>query len=175
MEPAPGTYDWDWLDRAIATLGAAGLKVVLGTPTATPPRWMLTRHPDMLAVDQDGRPRGFGSRRHYDFSHRPYRAECARIRQRIGRALRRKPYVAAWQTDNEYACHNTALSYSSAALHAFRGWLAQRYQPTTALNRAWGNVFWPMDYADFNEIGLPDLTVDRGQSGACYGLSPFCQ
>jgi beta-galactosidase len=50
--------------------GAAGLKVVLGTPTATPPRWMLTKHPDMLALDREGRPRGFGSRRHYCFSHR---------------------------------------------------------------------------------------------------------
>ena len=53
MEPTPGTYDWDWLDRAIDTLGKAGLKVVLGTPTATPPRWMLTKHPDMLAVGID--------------------------------------------------------------------------------------------------------------------------
>ena len=43
MEPQPGQYDWGWLDRAIATLGAQGLKVVLGTPTATPPRWMLDR------------------------------------------------------------------------------------------------------------------------------------
>ena len=79
MEPTEGTYDWGWLDRSIETLGKAGLKVVLGTPTATPPRWMLTKHPDMLAVDENGKPRGFGSRRHYDFSHRPYRLECAKI------------------------------------------------------------------------------------------------
>ncbi len=64
LEPAPGDLRFDWLDRAIETLGAQGLKVVLGTPTATPPRWMLERHPDMLAYDRDGRPRGFGSRRH---------------------------------------------------------------------------------------------------------------
>ena len=79
MEPQPGRFDWGWLDRAFETLGAAGLKVVLGTPTATPPRWMADRLPDMFAVDRDGRPRGFGSRRHYDFSHAGYRAECARI------------------------------------------------------------------------------------------------
>ena len=40
---------------------------------------MLDRHPDMLAVDAQGRPRGFGSRRHYCFSHRGYRQDCARI------------------------------------------------------------------------------------------------
>ena len=159
MEPTPGTYDWDWLDRAIDTLGKAGLKVVLGTPTATPPRWMLTKHPDMLAVDKDGKPRGFGSRRHYCFSHRPYRAECAKIVTAMAERYGRNPHVAAWQTDNEYACHDTTLSYSPAATHAFRDWLAQRYQSPQALNRAWGNVFWSMDYAAFDEINLPNLTV----------------
>ena len=28
IEPTPGEYDWDWLDRAIDVLGAAGLQVV---------------------------------------------------------------------------------------------------------------------------------------------------
>jgi beta-galactosidase len=157
MEPQPGRLTLDWLDRAIDTLRDAGLKVVLGTPTATPPRWMLDRHPDMLAVDVQGRPRGFGSRRHYDFSHAGYLDECRRIvtilAERYGRI------VSAWQTDNEYACHDTVLSYSPAALGAFRDWLAQKYQSPDALNRAWGNIFWSMDYADWSEIGLPNLTV----------------
>ena len=159
MEPEAGRFDWGWLDRAIEVLGNAGLKVVLGTPTATPPRWMLTKHPDMLALDRDGKPRGFGSRRHYCFSHRPYRAECARIVTAMAERYGRNPHVAAWQTDNEYACHDTVLSYSQAATRAFRDWLAQRYQSPQALNRAWGNVFWSMDYASFDEINLPNLTV----------------
>ena len=161
MEPTPGKYDWDWLDRAIETLGNAGLKVVLGTPTATPPRWMLAKHPDMLALDRDGKQRGFGSRRHYCFSHRPYRAECAKIVTAMAERYGRNPHVAAWQTDNEYACHDTTLSYSAAATQAFRDWLAQRYQSPDALNRAWGNVFWSMDYGGFDEITLPNLTVPR--------------
>ena len=159
MEPAEGRYDWGWLDRAIAVLGAAGLKVVLGTPTATPPRWVLAKHPDMLAVDRNGNPRGFGSRRHYCFSHRPYRAECARIVTAMAERYGQNPHVAAWQTDNEYACHDTTLSYSPAATAAFRDWLAQRYQSPQALNRAWGNVFWSMDYDSFDDIALPNLTV----------------
>lgn len=159
MEPEPGRMEWGWLDRAIATLGAAGLRVVLGTPTATPPRWMLAKHPDMIALDREGRPRGFGSRRHYCFSHRGYRGECARIVTLMAERYGRNPHVAAWQTDNEYGCHDTVLSYSDAALHAFRNWLSRRYQSPQALNRAWGNVFWSMDYEGFDEIGLPHLTV----------------
>jgi beta-galactosidase len=159
MEPEPGRLDLDWLDRAIAILGDAGLKVVLGTPTATPPRWMLTKYPDMLAVDRDGRPRGFGSRRHYCFSHRGYRRECARIVTILAERYGRNPHVQAWQTDNEYACHDTVYSYSEAAKTGFRDWLAQKYQSPSALNRAWGNVFWSMEYGSFDEIGLPHLTV----------------
>ncbi len=159
MEPEAGQMDWDWLDRAIETLGRHGLKVVLGTPTATPPRWMLTKHPDMLGVDAQGRSRKFGSRRHYCFSHRGYRDECARIVALMSERYGRNRHVAAWQTDNEYGCHDTTLSYSPAARDAFRDWCAQRYQSPQALNRAWGNVFWSMDYAAFDEIELPNLTV----------------
>ncbi len=159
MEPRPGQIEFGWLDRAIATLGAAGLRVVLGTPTATPPRWMLDRHPDMLALDAHGRQRGFGSRRHYCFSHIGYRAECARIVTLLAKRYGANPHVAAWQTDNEYGCHDTTLSYSAAALAGFRDWLAQKYQSAAALNRAWGTVFWSMEYDTFDQIGLPNLTV----------------
>jgi beta-galactosidase len=159
MEPEPGRYDWAWLDRAIETLGAHGLKVVLGTPTATPPRWMIDRHPDMLPVGKDGQLRGFGSRRHYCFSHKGYRADCAKIVTELATRYGKNPVVAAWQTDNEYACHATTLSYSDAARQGFRDWLAQKYQSPDVLNRAWGNVFWSMEYRSFDEIGLPNLTV----------------
>jgi beta-galactosidase len=159
LEPEPGRLDWGWMDRAFDVLAGAGLGIVLGTPTATPPRWMLDRHPDMLAHDADGRPRGFGSRRHYCFSHEGYRAEAERITEELAKRYGRHPALGAWQTDNEYGCHDTILSYSPAARDAFRDWLAQRYQSVDALNRAWGNVFWSMDYADFDEIELPALTV----------------
>ena len=67
--------------------------------------------------------------------------------------------MAAWQIDNEYGCHDTAISYSNAARDAFRDWCARRYQSPDRLNQAWGNVFWSMDYAGFDEIELPNLTV----------------
>jgi beta-galactosidase len=121
LEPEPEALDFDWLDRAIEVLGAAGLRVVLGTPTVTPPRWMLTKHPDMLAMDAEGRPRGFGSRRHYCFAHQGYRAESRRITELLARRYGENPHVAAWQTDNEYGCHDTTISYSNAARAAI-GW-----------------------------------------------------
>jgi beta-galactosidase len=159
IEPESGRMDWGWLDRAIDTLHAAGLEVILGTPTATPPKWLIDTMPDMIAIDEQGRPRGFGSRRHYCFSHAGYRNEAARITRAVAQRYGRHPAVVAWQTDNEYGCHDTVLSYSAAARLAFREWLAARYGSVDALNRAWGNVFWSMEYRSFAEIDLPNLTV----------------
>ncbi|MFT5708163.1 MAG: beta-galactosidase [Oceanospirillaceae bacterium] len=161
IEPEPYQLDWQWLDNAVATLGDAGLNVVMGTPTATPPRWMLDKYPQMLAVDQHGDARKFGSRRHYCFSHVQYQQECARICQLMAQRYADNPYVQAWQIDNEYSCHDTTLSYSLAALQGFRHWLAQKYQTIAALNTRWGNVFWSMHYNSFSQIELPNLCVTQ--------------
>lgn len=159
LEPDPGALDMDWLEKAIDTLHGEGLQIVLGTPTATPPKWLVDQMPDMLAVDREGRKRVFGSRRHYCFSHQGYRAECARIVTALAKRFGEHPAVVAWQTDNEFGCHDTVRSYSDAALAGFRDWLAARYQSPQALNRAWGNVFWSMEYRSFDEVELPNLTV----------------
>lgn len=159
IEPTPGSFTWDWLDRAIDTLGAAGLDVMLGTPTATPPKWLIDAHPDILAVDADGHPRKFGSRRHYCFSSQVYREKAARITGAVAARYGTHAAITSWQTDNEYGCHNTVRSYSHEAARAFRVWLADRYADIAALNEAWGCVFWSQDYRSFDEIDLPNLTV----------------
>jgi len=159
LEPRPGQYDFAWLDDVFEILHAHGLTIVLGTPTATPPKWLVDQMPDMLAVDEHGHARGFGSRRHYCFSNESYRTECKRIVTDLAKRYGRHPALIAWQTDNEYGCHNTVLSYSSSARDGFRNWLAQKYQSPDALNKAWGNVFWSMEYCSFDEVELPNLTV----------------
>jgi beta-galactosidase len=159
LEPAPGKYQMGWLQEVLDLAGERGLSVVLGTPTATPPKWLVDRMPDMLPIDQEGRPKKFGSRRHYCFSHSGYRAESARIVTKLAETFGQHPALAAWQTDNEYGCHGTILSYSDAARVGFRTWLEDKYEAIERLNQAWGNVFWSMEYESFDEIDLPNLTA----------------
>jgi beta-galactosidase len=159
IEPEPGRFDWGWLDRAIETLHTAGLGIILGTPTATPPKWLVDQMPHMIALNAEGKPRKFGSRRHYCFSHLGYRAESARITRAIAERYGNHPAIVAWQTDNEYGCHDTAISYSDAAHSGFQSWLADHYHDIAALNAAWGNVFWSQEYNSFDAVDLPNLTV----------------
>ena len=160
LEPSEGQFNFEWLDRAFDTLHRHGLKVVLGTPTATPPKWVCDKYPDMFARDVQGNLRKFGSRRHYCFSHLGYREQCRDIVTRLAERYGSHPALGAWQTDNEYGCHDTTLSYSDAASIGFQKWLANKYgNDISKLNAAWGNVFWSMEYAGYHEIDLPNLTV----------------
>ncbi len=166
IEPKRDEFDFEWLDKAIETLGEAGLKIVLCTPTATPPKWLMDELPDIAPVDENGQVRGFGSRRHYSFSSPVWLKETARICNVIASRYGHNPHVAAWQTDNEYGCHNTVLSWGANDLKAFQNWLRRRYQSPSELNDAWGNVFWSMDVADFNAIALPNHTVTEANPAA---------
>ena len=114
----------------------------------------------MLAVDVQGRVRGFGSRRHYCFFHQGYIEECRRIVTLLGKSYGGNPHVAAWQIDNEFGCHDTTHSLLQRRARLGSGdWCAERYGSIGDLNAAWGNVFWSMEYRDFDEIDLPNLTV----------------
>lgn len=159
-EPEPGRYDFGWYDRALDTLGKAGLKVVACTPTATPPKWLIDRYPDILPVDPiTGHVRGFGSRRHYDFSSETYLRESIRITTALAERYGKHDAIVGWQTDNEIACHDTALSASPNARRAFQDWCRAKYGDIATLNKAWGNIFWSMEYRSFEEIEVPFLAV----------------
>ncbi|MDO6414943.1 beta-galactosidase [Sphingomonas sp. BIUV-7] len=155
MEPEAGRYDWGWLDRAVDTLSGAGLGVVMGTPTACPPEWMVARYPEILPVAKDGQVKGFGSRRYYSFSSLLYRRECARIAKAMADRYGRHKGVVGWQIDNEYGCHDTTYSYGAADLAGFRTWLRARYGTIARLNKAWGTVVWSQQSPSFEAIGLP--------------------
>ncbi len=159
MEPADGQFNWDWLDRAIETLAAEGLKVVLCTPTPTPPAWLVTAYPEVLPTDAQGRVRRFGSRRHVCANSPIYRRYSQRIATEMARRYGQHPAVMAWQIDNEFGCHQSTRCYCEHCARAFRVWLQKRYHNLEALNQAWGTEFWNQHYSAWEQIQPPNLTV----------------
>jgi beta-galactosidase len=157
MEPRPGDFEWGWLDDAIEVLHREGLKVVLCTPTATPPAWLVRAHPELLPWDAAGHVRDHGSRKHYDHASPVYREHSRRITEAIAGRYGRHPAIVGWQTDNEFGCHSTTRSYGPASQVAFRTWLEAKYGAVEALNEAWGNVFWSQEYGDWSQINPPGV------------------
>ncbi len=159
MEPAEGVFDWGWLDRAVETLASEGLQIVLGTPTPTPPAWLVRACPEILPVDAQGRVRRFGSRRHVCANSPAYRQHTERIVAALAQRYGTHPAVIGWQIDNEFGCHDTARCYCPRCTEAFRRWLKARYGTLDALNEAWGTAFWSQRYGDWAEIEPPILAV----------------
>lgn len=158
-EPRRGAFDWAGLDAVITACADTGLGVVLGTPTATPPVWLVRERPEVLSVGPDGRRRAPGSRRHTCPTSLAYREEADRIVTALGQRYGEHPAVVAWQIDNEPGNHDSARCWCEACQQAFGDWVAARYGTVGALNQAWGTAFWSGTYASFDEVALPVPTV----------------
>jgi beta-galactosidase len=166
MEPSQGVYEWDWLDRAIEVLAAEGLKVVMGTPTAAAPKWLVDLYPEILPVFEDGRARLHGSRRHATAASSRWREESARITEKMAIRYGQHEAVVGWQIDNELGSDDTVLLYGPEDTTGFRNWLARKYQSPERLNRAWGNVFWSMEVNSFEEVIPPGGAVSETNPAA---------
>ncbi len=155
FEPEEGRYQFELFDEAIARLGEKGIMTILGTPTATPPRWLTLAHPEVLRVDADGTVMQHGSRQHVCPSSEVFRDYSRRITQALAEHFADNPYVIGWQTDNELNCHFSEC-HCPACQAEFRAFLRRKYEDDIeALNAAWGNTFWSLTYRDFDEISTP--------------------
>ncbi len=155
MEPKEGVYDFSLFDEAIRRLGAHEIFTILGTPTATPPRWLTLAHPEMLRVDADGVTMQHGSRQHVCPSSAVFREYSRKITRAMAEHFADNEHVVGWQTDNELNCHFSECHCANCQ-REFQGYLRRRYGDNIeALNTAWGNAFWSLTYGDFDEIPTP--------------------
>ncbi|MGK9148331.1 beta-galactosidase [Plantibacter flavus] len=158
LEPRPGEYDFSGLDEILDLLHEAGIRVNLGTGTASAPPWLTHQHPEILPETEDGTTRYPGGRQAWCPSSAVFRRAALELVERVGARYGSHPAVALWHVSNELGCHN-ALCYDDESAEAFRGWLRARYATIDRLNTAWGTSFWSQQYSDFDEILPPRLTL----------------
>ncbi|WP_426738972.1 beta-galactosidase [Plantibacter sp. 2H11-2] len=158
LEPRPGEFDFAGLDEILDLLHEAGIRVNLGTGTASAPPWLTFRHPEILPETEDGTTRFPGGRQAWCPSSAVFRRYALELVERVAERYGAHPAVELWHVSNELGCHN-ALCYDDESAEAFRGWLRARYETIERLNTAWGTSFWSQQYSDFAEILPPRLTL----------------
>lgn len=158
MEPTEGAYDMGWLVRAVRLAAKYDIKVVIGTPTDTPPAWMTQKYPEVLRIDGDGKRLGHGGRRQFSISDPHYRQLSRDIVSRMAQALGHEPNVIGWQIGNEY----TDESYDPAAKAGWIDWLKNRYGTLDKLNDAWTTQYWSQTYSDWNQV---PFNTEKGNPG----------
>lgn len=154
IEPAEGEYRFDWLDAALDRLHAAGVRVILATPTASPPPWFTRRHPEALPITADGVRLVHGSRDTYNPAAPAYRDAARRITRVLADRYGSHPALVLWHIHNEYG----SVSYGPVTDVAFRAWLRNRYGDLDTLNATWNTAFWSQVYSDWDDILAPQRT-----------------
>jgi beta-galactosidase len=158
LEPSPGVYTFDWLDRVLDLLHAGGIAVDLATATASPPPWFSHAHPGTLPVDHSGRTLWPGSRQSWCPSSTVFTEAATGLTEQMARRYHDHPALALWHVSNEYACHN-APCYCDTCAGAFRTWLDKRYGDLDTLNAAWGTAFWSQRYTNLAQVLPPRIST----------------
>jgi len=173
LEPEEGEFDFAWLDQAIELAHRAGLKVILGTPTAAPPSWMGTLYPEVYRVDEQGRRHEHGIRAEVSITNPVYQVFCDRIVEKLAERYGQDPRVWGWQVDNEPSAFP---DFSESARQAFQAWLREKYGSIDAVNAAWGGSFWSTRYRSIDEVLLPNAVLaaeDKLSPHALVDLARF--
>ncbi len=175
VEPAPGSFDFSLFDRAIACLAKAGLKAILGTPSATPPIWLADAHPDILRLSPLGRRHDFGARRNICYNAPAYRAAARRLTAAIAERYGADPRVAGFPVDNEIGHEGSDRCACGHCQAAWAAWLERRYGTPAAMNERWGAVFWNTSYERFGQVPVPRAQPATGHNpGLLLDYDRFC-
>lgn len=161
VEQEEGRFEFGFFDRFLDLCEEKGMKVIFGTPTATPPAWLTEKYPEVLNATKDGVLYRHGGRRHYNYNSPVYQELSARIVEKEAEHYGGHPAIVGWQIDNELNCE-TSEFYSEADSAAFRVFLKEKYKTLDALNNAWGTVFWNQTYTDWKEIYVPRTVLNMG-------------
>ena len=148
LEPAPGKYRFDWLDRIMDRMAEHNFHVILATPSGAKPAWLATAHPEVCRVDENGLRQPYSRRHNHCWSSPVYRAKVREINSKLAKRYANHPALSGWHISNEYS----GSCYCDLCIDRFRSWLRERYGTLENLNRAWWNTFWSHIHTDWAEI-----------------------
>ncbi|HBY60014.1 MAG TPA: beta-galactosidase [Solibacterales bacterium] len=174
-EPRDGQFEFAWMDRALDKLHAAGIKVIMGTPTYSIPPWLYRKYPDILVTRFTSAPplgdpyhptyRGsttpgaYGPRQNMDLTHPEYRRHAERVIRSVVGHTAKHPAVIGFQVDNETGPNGL----TSPRIHRlFVDRLKEKYGTPQTLNKLWGFVYWGQLVDNWDEFPNSEGILNPG-------------
>ena len=171
LEPHAAEFQFAWLERCVEMARKRHIDVILCTPTAAPPVWLVQEHPEILPRDKNGTLIRFGGRRHYSPTAPAMQEAAIRIVTAMAAHFGSRDGVIGWQIDNELSGPFDQGEHTHVA---FRQWLQKKYGTIDNLNRAWGSQFWNQYYTDFAQVLLaPSRDPEYGNPHHALDSSRF--
>lgn len=138
-EPQEGIFDFSHVIRVLDAMEAAGISVIIGTPTYAIPTWMVKSYPDVLATTKKG-PGIYGARQIMDITHPVYRYYGERVIRKLMEISAHRKCVIGFQLDNETKYYDTA---GKNVQEQFVKYLRKKFNNNLdQMNAAFGMDYW---------------------------------
>lgn len=151
MEPVRGQYDFAWLHKVVDALYDAGIAVVMGTPTATPPIWLSEEHRDVLVLNEGGWQTEHGGRRHCCSNNPNYLKASYEIVEAMAKEFGNDKAIIGWQLDNEIYAFGTGC-VCKHCMDKYHSDLKNKYGTIENLNKQWNLNLFSQAYDRFDQI-----------------------
>ena len=183
LEPIEGDYQLSYMEKIIDKLFENGIYVILSTPTAAMPQWLVQQYPEVLQTNEDRVQNLSGGRHNFCYSSPIMQKKTQMINEKLSEKFGNHPAVILWHISNEYGNNGgDASCHCSLCQEEFRKWLKEKYQTLEALNAAWWTSFWSHTYTQWEQIEFPNtksMNVLKGKNidwkrFVSYKLQRFC-
>jgi len=158
-EPEDGRFEYAWMDHVIEKLHAAGIRVILGTPTYSIPAWMYKKHPEMVVTRLGGQYLYYGMRQNTDLMNAAYRFYCERVIRKILEHYKDNSAVIGYQIDNETSSSGAA---NPDVQEDFKKYLQAKFKTVDELNKVWGLNYWGQRLNSWDELPPRDGILNPG-------------
>jgi beta-galactosidase len=173
-EAAEGKYDFAWLRRVMDLMAEAGIKVVLGTPTAAPPIWLTKKHPEILPLDERGLPLSDGTRLAFCLNSDLFWDYSRKIVRAMAEALGDHPQLVAWQLHNNAGLHSLQPCFNPETRRDWHAWLKAKYEDIGRLNELMGLRFWGQLVTDWTQVPMPMVSPAPHNPALLMDWRRFC-
>ncbi|MDH5685318.1 MAG: beta-galactosidase [Hadesarchaea archaeon] len=165
VEPKPGVWNLDFIDRLMDLAEENGLKVIIQLYLDSAPNWIASLYPDSRFQAQSGAVIDSQASPGFCCDHPDVRKKAELFMQKVAERVKNhpafygwdvwsEPHVASWVWLDWLPRSIGWVCYCRHSLERFRRWLEKRYGDISSLNRAWYRA-----YGDWNEVIPPKYVI----------------
>ena len=185
IEKKEGRYDFFWLDSFMDLCAKHGIKIILGTGTASPPHWLRRKYKDISVKNRDKiECSSLGMWNWACPNHPGFLSEAKRYIELITRRYKDHSSLFAWQIGNEIGypfvpkqgCKYPEIyGYHKYTVRKFQSWLRNKYRNIDELNKAWMWTPTNICFNSWDSVDAPvSLPVEWGNLTAWCDWREFC-
>ncbi|PLR35477.1 beta-galactosidase [Chimaeribacter californicus] len=170
LEPREGEYHFFHIDRVLDAMHAAGISVIIGTPTYAIPAWLARKYPAIMVTTPEGQQK-YGRRQIMDIVNPDFLRHAETIIRTLLAHVKDHPAIIGYQVDNETKHYDNC---GPVMRGKFVRHLQEEFGDTDAINRAWGLDYWSNRIDDWQDFPPPEATINASLACAFSRFQRRC-